>query len=285
MTSTTGATTRAEALSAARTAGVTVCTVDDAADVQDAADFLADLWRAPRSAPPYPAEVLISLVHAGGAVHAAFDGQRLVGASVAVPGPPATESVYSLVAGAVASDRGIGYALKQAQRLWALKHDRATMRWTFDPLVGRNARFNLVKLGAVGTEYLVDFYGPMHDGVNQGDESDRITATWDLLAPSQPDGAQNQPDRATTAMVCQAPDGGPLAVRTDQRLWCRVPKDIVALRATAPLAALRWRHAVREVFTGAFADGFAATAMSRDGWYLLTLTDAYHTHHQKGMTL
>ncbi|MFD0506099.1 hypothetical protein ACFQ0G_31185 [Streptomyces chiangmaiensis] len=44
----------------------------------------------------------------------------------------------------------------------------------------------------------------------------------------------------------------------------------MALRAADPALALRWRHAVREVFVQAFAEGFRATAMSRDGWYTLT---------------
>jgi predicted GNAT superfamily acetyltransferase len=143
------------------------------------------------------------------------------------------------------------------------------MRWTFDPLVGRNARFNLVKLGAVGTDYLVDFYGPMADGVNAGDESDRLTVTWDLTAPVRP---YEPGDREGAPVTRRAPDGGPLAHRDGDRVWCRVPDDIVALRAADPALALRWRHAVREVFTEAFAGGLTATGMSRDGWYTLEAT-------------
>lgn len=48
----------------------------------------------------------------------------------------------------------------------------------------------------------------------------------------------------------------------------------MALRAADPEAALGWRRAVREVFTKAFADGFTATDMSRDGWYTLTRREA-----------
>jgi predicted GNAT superfamily acetyltransferase len=51
-----------------------------------------------------------------------------------------------------------------------------------------------------------------------------------------------------------------------------VPADAVALRAADPALARRWRHAVREVFTGAFAEGFTVTGMSRDGWYTLNRT-------------
>jgi predicted GNAT superfamily acetyltransferase len=254
---------------------VTLRTVHDVAGIAAVTDYFSDVWQTPRSTPPYPAEVLHSLVHAGGAVHAAYDGNRLAGASVAVFGPPADADTYSLVA---AAEPGLGQVVKQAQRAWALERGARTMRWTFDPLVGRNARFNLAKLGATGTEYLVDFYGPMADGVNEGDESDRLTVTWDLTAPSssygtgETDETGETGDREGAPTIHRAPDGGPLARRglDDLHIWCRVPDDVVKLRAADPGLALRWRHAVREVFTEAFAQGFTATGMSRDGWYTLT---------------
>ncbi|MFF3907362.1 chorismate synthase [Streptomyces sp. NPDC001848] len=255
---------------AGRAAGVHVRTVHDVVGLAAVTDFFSDVWQTPKSAPPYPAEVLHSLVHAGGAVHGAYtvDGDRLAGACVAVFGPPATAEAYSLVA---AADRGVGYAVKQVQRAWLLERGARTLRWTFDPLVGRNARFNLVKLGATGTEYLVDFYGRMADGVNEGDESDRLTVTWDLTAPRQ---WRETGDRGAAPVTHQAPDGTPLARRSrdDRQLWCRVPDDIVTLRAADPALALRWRHAVRDVLTSAFAEGFTATGMSRDGWYTLSRT-------------
>ncbi|MEU6376976.1 chorismate synthase [Streptomyces sp. NPDC046909] len=247
---------------------VTLRTVHDVAGIAAVTDYFSDVWQTPRSAPPYPAEVLHSLIHAGGAVHAAYEGARLAGASVAVLGPPG--DTYSLVA---AADQGLGQVVKQAQRAWALERGARTMRWTFDPLVGRNARFNLAKLGAAGTEYLVDFYGPMADGVNDGDESDRLTVTWDLRAPSSTYNTHDRgADRDAAPATHRGPDGDPLARRDldDLHVWCRVPEDIVKLRAAEPVLALRWRHAVREVFTEAFGQGFRATGMSRDGWYTLT---------------
>ncbi|WP_251063687.1 MULTISPECIES: chorismate synthase [unclassified Streptomyces] len=264
---------------AARTAGVTVRTVQDVAGIHAVADFFADVWQMPRATPPYPSEVLHSMVHAGGAVHAAYcagpSGERLAGAAVAVFGPPAERDVYSFVAAATAAGRGVGFAVKQAQRLWALERGATTMRWTFDPLVSRNARFNLVKLGAIGSEYLVDFYGPMNDGVNNGDESDRLTVVWDLVRGTTRTGDPAE-GRSAADVVRRAPDGGPLALRDKDRLWCRVPEDIVALRAADPALALGWRRAVREVLTEAYAEGLRASAMSRDGWYLLTRPSCGH---------
>ena len=266
---------------------VSIRTVHDVAGLDAVSAYFGEVWRTPRTAPPYPAEVLHSLVHSGGAVHAAHEGERLAGAAVAVFGQPAAQEAYSLVA---AAEPGRGEAVKQAQRAWALGLGARTMRWTFDPLIGRNARFNLAKLGARGTEYLVDFYGPMTDGVNGGDESDRLTVTWDLTAPGRSyDGSEeaydggdrsygnsDRPcgggDREAAPATHRGPDGATLARRdlADLRIWCRVPDDVVKLRAADPVLALRWRRAVREVFTEAFGQGFRATGMSRDGWYTLT---------------
>src|SRR3712207_7442617 len=62
---------------------------------------------------------------------------------------------------------------KLHQRAWAIARGVHEVAWTFDPLVARNAWFNLTKLGARATEYLPNFYGPMDDGINGADESDR----------------------------------------------------------------------------------------------------------------
>ncbi|MFC5217487.1 chorismate synthase [Streptomyces coerulescens] len=252
---------------------LSIRTVHDVAGFAAVADHFSDVWHTPRTAPPLLPETLHSIAHAGGAVHAAYDGERLAGACVAVFGPPLSREVYSVLA---AAERGLGVPLKEAQRAWAVELGARTMRWTFDPLVGRNARFNFVKLGAAGTEYLVDFYGPMADGVNDGDETDRLAVTWDLIDPAPDEGAAGPGVREAAPTTHAAPDGGPLARRdlSDRYVWCRVPDDIVALRAADPQLALRWRRAVRDVFTKAFADGFLATGMSRDGWYTLTRREA-----------
>ena len=59
----------------------------------------------------------------------------------------------------------VGFVLKQHQRSWALERDIDTIEWTFDPLVRRNAYFNLTKLGARLVGYVDNFYGKLHDGV------------------------------------------------------------------------------------------------------------------------
>lgn len=260
---------RSRAAAAASAAGVHVEAVEEPARLAAVADLLAEIWATPPGCPPLPSDVLRSVAHGGGAVHVAYRSATPVGAAVAFFGPPAARTVYSMIAGTRSTDRGIGVALKQAQRAWALLHDVTTMLWTFDPLVSRNARFNLVKLGAFAREYAVDFYGPLDDGINTENETDRLTAEWPLteIRPAEAPVVPGPPD---ARVVATAPDARPLAVSAGGEMWCRVPHDIVALRRTDPAAAADWRTAVRDVLVPAFATGLRATGMTRDGWYHLT---------------
>ena len=64
-----------------------------------------------------------------------------------------------------ARGRGIGVALKLRQRAVCLAHGVDEMRWTYDPLIRRNARLNLVRLGAEVVAFLPDFYGELGDAI------------------------------------------------------------------------------------------------------------------------
>lgn len=75
---------------------------------------------------------------------------------------------------------GVGTALKLAQRAQALGQGIEVMRWTFDPLVARNAWFNFGKLGVVADRFERSFYGEMRDLLNTGERSDRFSVRWDL---------------------------------------------------------------------------------------------------------
>lgn len=272
---------RRHARSATTAAGVRIESVAEPRRLRAVAELFAQVWGTPPGHDPLASDVLRAIAHAGGAVHVAYKGSRPVGAAGAIFGPPRSGMVYSLIAATRSSDRGVGFAVKQEQRAWALGHGASSMVWTFDPLVSRNARFNLVKLGAVAPTYLVDFYGPLDDGVNAGDETDRLTVVWSLTSDRANDAAEGRypgvegPDpEIATADSRLAPDGGPLVSRDADSVWCRVPADIVTVRGAHPKLAAQWRTAVRDIFLSAIAEGFVATAMARDGWYHLTRKEA-----------
>jgi predicted GNAT superfamily acetyltransferase len=278
----TAATAAADARAAAGAAGVDVRDVHDVAELRLVSRLFQDIWRpAPDSPPPASAELLVALAHAGNYVAGAWAGERLAGACVGFLSAPARRALHSHIAGVAPGTqaRGVGFALKLHQRAWALGHGLPLAVWTFDPLVARNAWFNLTKLAAEASEYLPDFYGPMTDAINAGDASDRLLVTWRLDDPRVAAAAAGSPAeqdaealRAAGAAVALDADAGglPAAGTSDGPvLLVRVPPDVEGLRGRDPAAASRWRHAVREVLGGLLAEGATVTGFARPGWYVV----------------
>lgn len=233
-----------DAAAVAGRAQVRVEPLSTLAQVRAAAALQCEVWQT--DTPPLTAEVLRAVEHAGGYVHGAYRGGDLVGVSAGFLGLAGGDPVlHSHVSGVRGPGRGTGLALKLHQREWALARGVRRISWTFDPLVRRNAWFNLAKLGATGVEYLVDFYGPMTDGVNAGEASDRLFTVWDLAAPTP--GAR---------------DGGALLVP--------LPGDVEALRRADPAGATAERRRVRDALVPAFADGLRVTGVTADGALVLS---------------
>lgn len=198
-------------------------------------------------------ELMRAIAHAGGYAAAAYSGDDdLVGGSLGFlarhRGEPA---LHSHVTGVVPGVRGtgLGRAIKLHQRRWAADQGLRWITWTFDPLVRRNAWFNLEVLGARVEEYLVDFYGPIDDAINAADESDRLLVAW----PVDPESGDTRPSE-------------------EDALTVPTPDDIVALRRTDPAAAAAWRQRVRRELGEPIQSGARVVAFSRDGDYLVART-------------
>jgi predicted GNAT superfamily acetyltransferase len=206
-----------------------------------ASDVLSQVWGGDRTG--VPANLLRALARAGNYAFGLYDGDRMVGASVAFFGPPSARTLHSHITGLLPAHRGHGEgrALKFHQREWALAHGAQRITWTFDPLVARNAHFNIRVLGVRVVEYLVDHYGPMDDGVNRGDESDRLLVSWDLLSPLPAPGE-------TIAAVA-------------------VPHDIETIRLRGDDASV-WRRRVREQMQAQFAAGLVVGGFDDERGYL-----------------
>ncbi|HEY8863586.1 MAG TPA: GNAT family N-acetyltransferase [Candidatus Dormibacteraeota bacterium] len=257
-------------------------------DLRKLADLFAEVWGRPGE-PSLSSDVMKALAHSGNYVCGAYAGTRLVGGLVGWFGgvPPHDLHLHSHILGVVAGSEahGLGFELKQHQRRWCLERDVKVIEWTTDPLVRRNAYFNLTKLGAEAHRYLVNVYGEMTDGINAGEESDRLLISWRLdsqaaeaaAAGRGPEPRMNQlrHDGAAEVLVVGR-DGEPVATTNPsfssaRVLLCEVPEDIVSLRRSDPLLAREWRLAQRKAFTEAIESGYEVSGATRSGWYVLEI--------------
>ena len=136
-----------------------------------------------------PRRHLIVSRQAGGWTLGAFVADRMVGFvhHLAAVRPDNQIFGYSHMM-AVAKDyqnKGVGVRLKWAQRERAMKEGRKLIKWTWDPMMARNAHFNLNRLGAVVEAYAGNFYGIDYHADSSltekvGLPSDRLIATWHL---------------------------------------------------------------------------------------------------------
>lgn len=244
----TVATVRARAEAAANRAGVRIEEFDSAADLSRAARIWDEVWDSSTGS-VMPIGLLVALAHSGHLVTGAIHDGVLVGAAAGFHyGPGAEPGFHSHIAGVLPSwrGRGVGQALKWHQAWWCITQGVDRLSWTFDPLVGKNAAFNLTQLGARVSHYSVDLYGPMADGLNAGQPTDRLWVDWWPATPRPEITGQHGPGGAllsdTGERVADAP--------TEQWQWATipVPADIGALRHSDPATALVWRMTVREVF-------------------------------------
>ena len=217
------------------------------------AQVLSAVWG---GAEPIPPDVIIAIMYAGGYASLAsqiIDGKKqTVGGSLAIVGNH-QRKLHSHVTGVIdaATNSGIGRALKEHQWLWAKENNFSAISWTFDPLVRRNAHFNLIVLGAKVVKYCQNYYGEINDTINAGDQTDR------LVVERQVEGLSVAP----SASIC---------VAKDEDLIIQTPLDIVSLRNTNRAASTRLRLEQRNSFESAFASTFSVRGLTHDGSFVLT---------------
>jgi predicted GNAT superfamily acetyltransferase len=257
------------AVAAAAAADVVVRELYQMEQLKTAQRLFAEVWRPAEGSPsPMTGELLRALAHGGCYVVGAFAGARMVGASAGFFTAPPEPALHSHITGVAPGreHRGVGFALKVHQRAWALARGLTEVVWTFDPLVARNAWFNLAKLGATPTGYLVDFYGPMTDAINAGTASDRLLLTWRLQDPAVAAACAGTPRRpaappGTEPALEVGPGLAPVARGTAApAVTVAVPPDVERL---GPGDRRAWRAAVREALAGRLAEGAAVTGFLR----------------------
>ncbi len=150
---------------------------------------------------------------------------------------------------------GIGRAMKLYQRAVCLEQGINEIRWTYDPLVQRNAYLHLVRLGGEVSRYLPNFYGILDDEISGGDDTDRFEVRWRLNS--------QRVRRALGGVHPILPEGEPAF---------DLVRDFEALRKADPAAAAVMRSASQKVFAEAFADGLRPL-LNAEGNYVFTAVE------------
>ncbi|HET6980407.1 MAG TPA: GNAT family N-acetyltransferase [Pyrinomonadaceae bacterium] len=203
-----------------------------------------------------PRRHLIVSRQAGGWTLGAFVGGRLVGFVhhlAAVRGDNEIFGYSHMMA--VAKDyqnKGVGLRLKWAQRARAMNEGRKLIKWTWDPMMARNAHFNLNRLGVIVETYADDFYGIDYNADAALTEkielpSDRLMATWYL----------------DSERVNALANGTAAPIAAESVASVAIPVEWTGLVKQDPARARDEQARVREEFKQAFAQRLICAGFER----------------------
>jgi predicted GNAT superfamily acetyltransferase len=206
-----------------------------------------------------PLRLFVVATKVGGQAFGAFDGRRMVGFCLAIPGmkPGGKSYLHSHMLGVLPEyqNAGVGRTLKLAQREDALQRPLELIEWTFDPLEIKNAFFNMERLGAIVRRYVLNQYGTTSSHLHGGLPTDRCIAEWWIGS-----------ERAKTIIAGQEFKRNPVEARI------AIPADIAAIRASDPKRAREIQLKASEEFRDAFDRGLTVIGFERSeetGTYLL----------------
>lgn len=246
-----------------------------------------------------PSNIMHAMTHNGGLALGAYEGETMVGMTLGFPAQRDSKRFFwSHMAGVLPAYQGggIGYALKQKQRVWALEHGYDEIRWTFDPIQRGNAHFNLRLLGCTANMYYEDFYGQsLNDALNVAAPTDRLEAVWKLgkkpslptpfhaKKPHPPPPSPLREGESEAVILWRGNDDAPQlrldeGVELPQVVYAEMPPSGAWLRALPAEGMLAWRLALRGALQAAFARGYRAVDFAeQDGraYYVLERQPSY----------
>ena len=207
-----------------------------------------------------PLRLFVVATKVGGHAFGGFDGKRMVGFCLAIPGikPGPKTYLHSHMLGVLPEyrDSGVGRMLKLAQREEALSRNIDLIEWTFDPLEIKNAYFNIERLGVVVRRYVENQYGTTSSHLHGGLPTDRCIPQWWIASP-----------RAQAIIAGKPFDRGPIQERI------AVPSDIAAIRSEDSRRAREIQRSISEQFQSCFNRDLAVVGFERSelaGTYLLS---------------
>jgi predicted GNAT superfamily acetyltransferase len=188
----------------------------------------------------------------GGQVIGAYDGAKLVGFALSIPGSRNGHSYlhsHMLAVAETHRNQGLGRDIKLFQREDAIAHGYELMEWTFDPLEIKNAYLNIAKLGAIARRYNVNQYGITSSPLQGFLPTDRLVAEWWLKS------------RRVENLLNT---GSPSLFQTELRI--DVPAEIYKWKAEEPTRAkakeVQSRN--RDLFRDSFSHGLSVLGYERD---------------------
>ena len=206
-----------------------------------------------------PVRLFVVAGKIGGQVLGAFEGGRMIGFCLGIPGlkPGGVTYLHSHMMGVAADyrNRGVGRLLKTRQRMDALTRGIDLIEWTFDPLEIKNAFLNIERLGVVVRRYVLNQYGTSSSHLHGGLPTDRCVAEWYIGSP-----------RVEIVLECRVPPRHEILGRIS------VPIEIEALRKSDPTRAREIQLSVSEQFLLHFEKGHAVVGFEKSqqaGTYLL----------------
>jgi predicted GNAT superfamily acetyltransferase len=130
-----------------------------------------------------PVRFFVVASRIGGQTLGAFDGTRMAGFLLAIPGIKKDSGIpyiHSHMLGVLSNyrDAGVGRMLKSAQREDAMARGFPLIEWSFDPFDAKNAYFNLELMGALVRTYVPNMYGLTASPLHAGLPTDRCVAEW-----------------------------------------------------------------------------------------------------------
>lgn len=248
---------------AARAAGVAIDIAETLEDLESVRGVMESVWGA--SVVP-PLNLLRAMSFAGSGIHLARKEGQPIAFGLGVLGWAGGAHFHSHQVGVVPGARstGVGFAIKAAQRALCLDHGVAEMRWTFDPLLKSNAKFNLVRLGARLTTFIPNCYGLRNDNFNAGDTTDRVKVSWNLGKPvggrllSASSSAPRLVDADATVKRSSQP--------VSEGAVVPLPDGYHALRGDNPVRAGQWREAVRVALLDVLDSGLSIEGLCEEGY-------------------
>lgn len=227
---------------------ISIRSLTESTEMEEAVRLQKEIWGF-QDLELLPVRLFVVATKVGGQVLGAFDGSRMVGFLLAIPGvkPGGASFLHSNMMGIVAEyrDRRIGRALKLHQRDEALERGIDLIEWTFDPLEIKNAYFNIERLGAIVTRYVLNQYGTTSSHLHGGLPTDRCIAEWHLSS-----------DWSLAILDGKRP-------QLEHTYRISVPNDIADIRKSKPSLAREIQKRVSDSFLDCFSRDLAVTGFER----------------------